>query len=172
MTDRYPLRVVRQSGRADSVSGGKEYHLVKIESMTGKGAIVINRWGKAGAWGTGFRVDRYDVLSDATDAYERKWREKLGGQYEDHFLDKITICNNDAELRGAIAPYLLKMKPEDIKWLSSTLSTAGARPQENAEWETDQFGRNKRVEPPRRLVEEPEEPIAARVLDNPNWGLF
>jgi predicted DNA-binding WGR domain protein len=172
----YPITVKKESGRADSVSGGKEYHLVRISHGDEGRSIVINRWGKKGSWGVGFKVDRFQDMHDALVAYTDKWRDKLGKQYSDHFIDKTDVCGSEQSLRKALGPYFFKMRPEDLEWICPGIDTTGVKPQADAGgFQADEDGRGAWVDPKRRLVEEPkpiEEPIEARISENPNWGLF
>ncbi len=170
MTDRYPLQVIRQSGRAASRSGGKDYHLVKITSVRGDGAMIIHRWGRKDTWDGGWNVERHDNCAEATRAYERKWKEKLGKQYSDHFLDTTTLCANAEQLRKALGANFFKLGTDHLLWLDPDIDTSGAR----ATLESESLDDETYAPPARRLVDEseaPKESTAAKALD-PNWGLF
>ncbi len=172
----FPLHVKKESGRAESVSGGKDYHLVLICSGDEGRSILITRFGKKGTWGTGWKVQRFDDMHDALVAYNEKWVAKLGKAYKDHFLKTDTPCGDIETFRKALGPTLLKMKPEDLDWICPGIDTKDCRPAEEAGgWQTDEYGNKSFAEPKRRLVEEPkapEVPVSAKINANPNWGLF
>jgi predicted DNA-binding WGR domain protein len=170
MSSAYPIEVLKQSGRAESRSGGKDYHLVMIRADNGN-CIVINRWGKKDAWGVGFKVERYGDGWAAKKAYEAKFAEKLNKEYDDHFVNKNVTCADEAAFKKALGPYFFKMKPEDLTWLVPGIDTTGAKEQKNVEWEQRADGSYTAVEA-RKLVEEAVEPVADRIAENPAWGTW
>jgi hypothetical protein len=166
----YPVTIKKQSGRAHSSSGGKDYHLILIQTSRNN-SITIFRWGKKDAWGVGFEVKRHNSRDGAESAYRAKFAEKLGGEFKDHFVDKQVICHNEDGLKKALGPYFFKMKPEDLEWLVPGIDTSGAKEQKAVVFEQRRDGSFAATEE-RKLVEEAVEPVAARILENPAWGTW
>lgn len=123
----YPITIKRQSGRADSVSGGKDYHLVLITLADGR-AMLITRFGKKDTWGTGFNVSTFDRISPALIAYDSKYRAKIGRNYDDILIDTQVSCADSHEFRKALGEqYWAKIGKEKLEWISPNLDTTGVR---------------------------------------------
>ena len=167
----FPMTVIKKSARAQSVSGGKEYHLVLVKTQDLNKALYIERFGKAGKFGTPkVFTGAYDALARS---FDKKYREKFEGEYRDHFRDDIITVNDQTELRRALGTqYLSMMKPDDIKFLMPGINTAGAREAEEPEFEQQKDGTFKRKEkPPIPLPEEKLTP-EQQIEQNEMWGMF
>lgn len=168
----YPILVLKQSGRAASSSGGKDYHLVKITTAAGD-TLIIHRWGKKDAWGVGLYVERHGDEFTANRAFEKKWQEKLGKEYSEHFLNKTVSCVDEIAFRKALGPYFFKMAPADLTWLVPGIDTDGAKAQKNIEWSERANGSFEAIETVgSKLIEDVPEPVADRVAENPSWGTW
>ncbi|MCK1543286.1 hypothetical protein IVB12_15325 [Bradyrhizobium sp. 179] len=169
----FPMTIVKKSGRAPSTSGGKDYHLIMIKTADGR-ALYINRWAKAHQWGNGWICEYYPDYLDAKREWDKKHREKIEREYRDVFIDKDHIVYDEAELRKALGPQLIRAIGGP-KWaqLIPTADVSGMKDgQHEAEWD-ERAGRYK--ERPRKLladVPEPVEAIEDRIAANPQWGTW
>lgn len=166
----FPMTVLKQSGRAPSTSGGKDFHLILITTNDGR-ALYINRWGKARQWGNGWKCEHYVSASDAREAYRKKRREKLEGDYRDHIVDKSVIANDEAELRKCLGAQLVAAIGAE-KWaqLLPGADTSGLKAGAVETDENDPGLRINRRDP--KLVEQPKETVEDRIKSNPLWGMF
>lgn len=169
----FPMTVKKQSGRAPSSSGGKDYHLILIVTADGR-ALYINRWGKAHQWGNGWLCEYYPSAFNALAAYEKKHREKLEREYREHFIDSEKVANNEAELRKILGPQYVKAigAPNWAQLVPGADVTGMKDGQHVAEW--DEAAQRYKGRP-RKLVEEvpePPAPVEERVASNPNWGIW
>jgi predicted DNA-binding WGR domain protein len=170
----YPIRVRKQSGRADSVSGGKDYHLVLIALADGR-ALFINRFGKRNTWGTGFHVERFETWAAADRAYQAKHREKLAKAYDEVLIDTAKQCATEGEFRKELGEtYWNKIGKANLEWISPAIDTKGVREEKTVEF-VEENGRMKPVETPKRLIPEapaPVETMEDRAKSTPVWGMF
>jgi predicted DNA-binding WGR domain protein len=163
----YPIKVRKQSARAGSVSGGKEYHLALITLADGR-CLLIKRFGKAGRWGV-MQVERYEDQTSALSAYAKKMRDKFQGEYTDHYLDKSwDDLDTMPKLRAVLGEgYWNKMGAGNIEWMLPGTDTTGVH---DESIETDQY---RKVIPKKPLTVKPVLPTAEeRVIENPLWGMF
>lgn len=168
----YPITVLKQSGRARSSSGGKDYHLVLIQNVNGK-SLVIHRWGRARQWGNGWKLEQFDDPRDADRAYAKKYSEKMHGEYTDHFLNKNITVNDAGELQKALGHQYMKQIGKAIAHVDPSFDTTKLRdPQPETEWEKGPDGRTRVKERVRKLVEQPPEPPEDRAAINPLWGTW
>ena len=168
----YPITVKKQSGRADSVSGGKDYHLVLI-TLADKRALFITRFGKKGTWGSGFQVERYDTKFDAESAYTAKHRAKLCKAYDELIIDTKQVCADWAEFRKALGEqYWNKIGAGNLEWILPGADTKGVREEKTKEWVVNEGGKYRLKEEPKRLVPEVVETVEDRVKETSNWGMF
>ncbi|SER29342.1 WGR domain-containing protein, predicted DNA-binding domain in MolR [Faunimonas pinastri] len=144
----FPVIVSRVSLRHRQ--GTKDYHLLRLTAADGT-SVVVNRWGKAEAWGQ-TKVDRYANSLDAERNYNSKLRQKENGGYERE-LTKLntTVVDLDA-LKGALGAWWTVMGKTLVDMLGGGISKVS----------DDAFA----AEP------EPEVTVADRVAANPDWGLF
>jgi hypothetical protein len=172
----YPVTILKQSGRAGSRSGGKDYHLVMLITADGR-ALYIQRWGKARQWGHGWKCQYVADATVARAAYQQKFREKLDREYSDHFINKSVTVNDEAELRKELGhQYVAEIGADNWRKLLPDFEVNGmkdGRPE--TEFVEDADGNMRIKERARKLVATPEpepEPIADRVKSNPNWGIW
>jgi hypothetical protein len=172
----FPMTIVKKSGRADSRSGGKDFHLILITTADGR-ALYINRWGKKGQWGNGWSCSHYDDADEARTAFNKKFRDKLQGEYTSHFVDKTKDVFDEVQLRKELGLQTVAAIGGP-KWaqLIPGADTSGMKDgQQELEWIEGPDGKMRPKERPRKLVEdvpEPPEPIEDRVATNPNWGIW
>jgi hypothetical protein len=163
------MKIFRKSGRAESSSGGKDYHLVRVETADRRG-MFITRYGRKGQWGVGFEVFNFDNVEDARKAWAAKHREKLEKAYREHFIDSEKEAHSADDLGKILGPqYWTKLGPANLTWLVPGIDTKGSREEPAPEFEQDANGRYRLKDRKRRLIEEkPEE----RAKDNALWGIF
>lgn len=168
----FPMTVVKQSRRAKSSSGGKEYHLVLISSPSDRSkALVIKRWGKAGKWGA------MDVMTGSYDQvrreYDEKWREKFNGEYREVVKDETKTVHDEVELRIALGPqYVATMGASNLQFLLPGADTKGVRDPDNPEFEKRADGTWRKKERPPRIIPDPEPTLEEQIAANPMWGMF
>jgi hypothetical protein len=168
----FPMTVLKQSGRAVT----KDYHLILITTADGR-ALYINRWGKKTQWGSGWKCEHYGDAGAATADYRKKYREKLGGEYTEHFIHSTKQVKDEAELRKALGHQLIQAIGGP-KWaqLIPGADISGLKDgQEEVVWEQQTDGTHRPREKRRKLLEDaPEqpEPIEDRIATNPNWGIW
>ena len=170
----YPIRVKKQSGRADSSSGGKDYHLVLISCANGR-SLFVTRFGRKGTWGVGFHVEKSDSLAAAKRSYDRKWAEKLGKAYDEIIIDTEVPCKDEAELRRAIGiQYWSKIGKANLEWLIPGIDASGVREETPVAIENEE-GRFEYKEWPKRLMSNSPKKVETaedRVKTTPVWGMF
>jgi hypothetical protein len=168
----FPMTVLKQSGRAST----KDYHLILITTADGR-ALYINRWAKKSQWGSGWFCEHYADAEVARADFNKKYREKLKGEYTDHFINSTKDVHSEAELRKALGHQLIQAIGGP-KWarLIPGADTSGLKDgQEEVVWVQQADGTHRPREKQRRLVEdvpEPPEPIEERIATNPNWGIW
>ena len=167
------MSVTKWSGRADSISGGKDYHCVLVETHDNRG-LVIFRFGKKDQWGTGFQVEQFSSVLDARKAFDAKQREKKRGGYTETIIENTRLgIKDESELKVALGTgYWNKIGKHNLEWLVPGADTKGVREQKGVEWEQDAEGKWHRKEEKPRLIEEPVETIEDRAKSDPNFGLF
>lgn len=174
----FPMIVKKESGRAESSSGGKDYHLVMIQAASGR-SLVIHRWAKKDQWGNGWKVEQFAAIAYAQSAYEKKWNEKLGKAYDEHFIKSERTAHDEAGLRRILGAQYWQKLGEHLLFLDPSLDIKGTRTQPDTEYEEDKDGRI-RIKQPAPKFAKPDEPpaksqeevIEEQIKTNPNWGLF
>lgn len=168
----YPITVKKKSGRADSVSGGKDYHLVLITLADGR-ALFVTRFGKKSTWGSGLHVERYDNTAAAESAYRAKHREKLSKAYDEIIIDTKVVCADWSEFRRALGEqYWNKIGASNLEWILPGADTKGVREERQKEFVEDKDGKMRVKEEPKRLIPDVIESAEERVKHTPVWGLF
>jgi hypothetical protein len=168
----YPIHIKKQSGRANSVSGGKDYHLVLIVTAEGR-SLFIKRFGKKGTWGVGFEVTRYDTVAEAEKAYQGKYNKKLGKDYSALFIDTVKTARDWAEFRKIMGEaYWNKIGAGNLEFIMPGADTTGVREDHSVEFEQDTNGKMRVKERPKRLIPDVVESVADRAVENPIFGLF
>jgi hypothetical protein len=184
------MMIRKVSYRAPSASGGKDYHQVLILAE-GNRALLIQRWGKAHSWGTGWNVVR-GSYTEIADEFANKEREKFSpckGYKQFALIEKKVI--NEREFKAELGQYWPKLDPDDLKFLSDEIDTTGAaahrpttfaqRPDGSWKAETAPIPTPpEELERQDRLLREREEErarqeteaAARRFDDNPAWGMF
>lgn len=94
----YPIAV--RSMSMDHQSGTKQYHLMLIQNAGGK-CVVINRWGKTGAFGE-IKADCYGTVQQAEREFEKKERAKTRNGYSPTGPSKSVEAPNAGELSRTI----------------------------------------------------------------------
>ena len=169
----YPIRVKKQSGRADSSSGGKDYHLVLVSAANGK-CLFITRFGRKGTWGVGFNVARHMSLEAARRVYDQKHREKLDKAYDEILINTEVPCKDEAELRRALGiQYWSKIGKDNLEWLIPGVDASVVR-EETPSFVEAEGGAEYRPRQPRLVPETPKKVESAedRVKTTPVWGMF
>jgi hypothetical protein len=167
----FPMTVIKKSARAQSVSGGKEYHLVLVLTSDSGKALYIERFGKAGKFGS-LKVQA-TTQSHAQSLFDKKYREKFEGEYRDHFRDDNLVINDETALKKALGTqYLAQMSPADLKFILPGINTAGARAPEEVEFEQQKDGTFKKKD--KKPIPLPEEVLTPeqQIENNPMWGMF
>lgn len=164
----YPMIVVKRSGRANSRSGGKDYHLVLITTADNK-AIYIERYGRARQWGHGWKCRPYEDGGAAAEEFAKKARQKFDGEYTEEIVNRADKVGTAAELQTAIGPQyiaqigraMLHLDPDfDVSRLKDT--------QPDTEFDSDG-----RVKPrARKVLETPPESVEDRATTTPMWGIW
>jgi predicted DNA-binding WGR domain protein len=171
----FPMTVKKESGRAASSSGGKDYHLLMISSSDGR-AIVVNRWGRKGQWGTGWSCKYYDDASEARSDYKEKYKQKLGRDYSEHFLNRNDTAQDLDELKKHLGRQYVATIGKTLGELVTGMDTTGLRETEpESEFAEDANGNWRKVDKQRRTLEpaKPEEPkVVDLVKQNSNWGTW
>jgi hypothetical protein len=168
---------LKQSGRAKSSSGGKDYHLILLQNDELDRAILIQRWAKKSQWGNGWKLTK-GTISECMAEYRKLYRAKLQGEYTDHFINKNGETNDAAEVRRVLGPqYLAAIGGKNMHFLlpDSDWQNLKQDGQAEVEWEQDEKGNWHQKEKERRLVETPAPPepaIEERVAANSNWGTW
>lgn len=173
----FPMTITKKSGRHRS--GTKDYHLVLIVNADGR-AIVIHRWGRKQAWGTGWKLETYNSSVDAAVAYRKKHAEKLEREYSNVITDRTVEVKNLDELRKEMTHQYMEKIGKTITHLIPGLDVSTLKdPEPDTEFETvhDDEGnpyQRPKARAPRTLPIEPPkpEPIAERINSNPLWGVW
>lgn len=120
----YPITVERQT--FTHKNGTKSYHLMIVRNATGH-AVFINRWGKIGQFGD-LQVTPYNSHEAASQAWDRKEREKTRGGYGATAATIETIAETPAQLPAAISlAVFAKMGPDAVKHLDPSYDTSSMR---------------------------------------------
>lgn len=124
MSSTYPITVESQS--FDHHGGTKSYHLVMIQTSDGR-CLVVNRWGKKGAWGE-LEVKQFDTVPAALKRWDSKEREKTKRGYSPTTIRNKKVANDQSELTKAIGISLVNsIAPADVTFLDPTFDTSGMR---------------------------------------------
>ena len=167
----YPIRVKKQSGRADSSSGGKDYHLVLVSAANGK-CLFITRFGRKGTWGVGFNVARHMSLN--ADWQFNRIGIALDNAYDEILINTEVPCKDEAELRRALGiQYWSKIGKDNLEWLIPGVDASGVR-EETPSFVEAEGGAEYRPRQPRLVPETPKKVESAedRVKTTPVWGMF
>lgn len=154
----------------------KDYRTVLIQNNKTNRAIIIFRWGKAGAWGQ-MKVERFDRVSEAVAAVRTKISEKQNKGYR-HVGIGTTVNNLDSEdqFKHVLGPqYWAQIGADNLKFICPEVDATGSRERPNPDWELGADGKWHAKPPPTRMVPDPVEPeptAEEQVQRNPMWGMF
>lgn len=174
--------------------GTKDYYAVLLttDNAEGSNALVITRYGKAGAWGAPATV-KYMTLSSATMAFQKKCREKAGRDYSRPINNDGTtrVCHNVHELNATIGErYLHDMNrddrlhlfgsddvaitPDDKELEAMVEADAKLAAEGERRREEEAARRKAEKEETARLAREAEEAESTRrsIAKNQTWGMF
>ncbi len=168
----FPMTIMKRSGRAQSSSGGKDYHLVLIENADLK-AIFIQRWGKARQWGNGWKLEEHPNANAARSAWTAKVKQKFNGEYTEEITSKTKIVNDLAELRKELGLQYVAKIGKALQFLIPGLDVSDLKePEIDTEWIEQKDGTVRKRERDRKLVELPPEPVEDRAQSNTQWGIW
>lgn len=179
MSDVYPITVLKESARANSSSGGKDYHLVLVKAANGK-SLVIYRWGKKDQWGSGWDVKRFDTADEAEAAFRSKHREKMGREHRNRLpISGLWECDNQLAFKARLGlQYFGQLGASNLHHIDPDMDVTGSREREVAEWDENE-GRAISAEERKRRAEavkalEPkQETVEERAAEtNSAWGMF
>jgi hypothetical protein len=164
----------KESARAESSSGGKDYHLVLIRNNENDRALYVERYGRAGQWGAGFKVHRGSI-AECEEAYRRKYQEKMGprGQYK----EKLVSVSVQTDLENAKLKIGVQLWPkigqDHLEWCMPGLDASGSKQQEDVEWEEGPDGKPRRKEKkPLLIPDDPDQKMKEGIAMNKDWGAF
>lgn len=169
MANRY--RLSRESKRADSSSGGKDYHLVLISNLVNNRRLLISRWAKAGQWGNGWKVEQFASEGDATRAWRKIAQAKFEGEYRETIVAPTEkYFENHEERQKALGAQYWSKLGSHLEWLIPGVGMGDKEPE--APFYDEDAGRMRRrpKAPPVERQPEPEPTIEDRVKENPLWG--
>lgn len=173
----FPISITKRSGRAESRSGGKDYHVIYLVTNDGR-SMLIRRWGKKGQWGIGWKVEKYRDEKEGRRAFDWVDHNKFRREYDDIFISKSEVAKDpDDLLRILGTQYWVKLGADRLGWLSPDIDTSDLpRGVPDSEFAQDDRGNWRRVEQPRRQYDAV--PVAAEptteelIKQNPNWGTW
>jgi predicted DNA-binding WGR domain protein len=175
----FPMTIKKWSGRAESSSGGKDYHVVLVMNRDNH-AIVITRWGKKDQWGNGWEVKRFHSHVEAVDLFCQKQRAKQKRGYNYILIDTTRAIADEKELRERLgAQYWSELGADNLHHLDPSLDASDSREKPPTEYVTDEYGnihvkqRAPKLAPPPELPKKShEQEVAEHVAANSDWGLF
>lgn len=150
-------------------SGTKEYHLLLIQNgHTGTG-VLVNRWGKAGAWGQ-MKTEKGST-NDCAKNYSAKLHEKESRGYN-IYSDKHENFSDAESAKGFIGvTYWPQIGPDNLLHVFPGIDVSGVREVKPANWKETKDGKWERDDKPEHSMPSKEDEIA-EAKANPNWGLF
>jgi predicted DNA-binding WGR domain protein len=177
----YPITVESQS--FNHKGGTKSYHLMLIKTNDGR-AVVINRWGKTGAFGE-MEVKEFTSIPEALKRWQAKERDKTRNGYGPIGPTKSVVAAAPAELTKAIGLATFnKMGAKAVKHLDDGWDTAGMRELDEAKSHDGEFKhvndttRKARIDPAELEAERLRMAAAERARqeaayqENSNFGRF
>jgi hypothetical protein len=152
--------------------GTKDYHLVAILNEDNGRCLLIQRWAKAGQWGTGIKVTPCATGRDLDREWDKVAKVKFrAGEYEGRLPTKGSDHDDLDSLKKNLGQYWPRLGAH-AEWLVPGCGMEGKKVEEPAEWDD----REKRYVKPRATNPddfenvEPEPDIEEFVKDNPQWG--
>lgn len=173
----FPYPIKSRALSLDHRGGTKSYHLMLIQANNGK-CVVINRWGKTGAFGE-MKVKTFDSVPAAEKAFSKKEREKTGKGYSQTGASRETTAADGSELPRSIGLAVFnKMGAAAVKHLDPGFDTSGMREADNPQYD-EETGRKIDTARKADLAElmaaqkaAEEETAKQAYADNPIFGRF
>lgn len=150
-------------------SGTKEYHLLLVKNSANGRGILVNRWGKAGAWGQ-MKTEK-NTEANSANSFTSKVNEKEARGYN-IYADKIEEAANVEEAKSIIGmTYWPQLGAANLEHVFPGVDTYGVREAKPAAWKETQDGKWERDDKPEHSMPSKEDEVA-EAKTNPNWGLF
>jgi predicted DNA-binding WGR domain protein len=148
--------------------GTKEYHLLCVVNDSIGHGIVVNRWGKTGAWGQ-MKTERDDGKK-SFNSFLAKLQEKEARGYSIYKDEANSYDTNEAAKSAIGMAYWPQLGAANILHVMPGIDTSGVREAEPVTWK-EENGKFVPDDKPKHSMPSPEEELAEKKA-NPNWGLF
>ncbi len=157
-------------------SGTKEYHLLLIENSLAQKSVLVNRWGKAGAWGQ-MKTER-GTAYDMAQSYRTKLNEKEGRGYRVVSSKPFTASSVEEAKTMIGINYWAQIGADNLQHVFPGVDTTGVRESKPAVWKETPDGKYERDDKPEYSMpteedrREEERQKVEEQKQNPNWGMF